>query len=111
MNTIERLQEWYKSICNEDWEHTYGVHVETLDNPGWHVWIDLADTDLEDKTFPVVEYGIGPESEPEDRNWMSCKVEDKTFHGYGGPDKLEEIMTCFLDWDERNSEQSHRQIF
>lgn len=106
MSTIERIQRWYLSKCNGDWEHTYGVRVETLDNPGWHVSIDLAGTNFEGKGLAPVEYGVGPGSEPEGTNWMSCKADGKTFHGYGGPEKLEEIFECFLEWDREDRGQS-----
>jgi len=94
-------------MCNGDWEHGNGVHVETLDNPGWHVKIDLNDTDLEDIFFPIVKYGVGKDSEPDDDNWLVCKVEDNIFHGHGGPEKLEEIFKRFLEWNKKNSEQGH----
>ena len=106
MNTIKQIQQWYLSRCNGDWEYTYGVHVETLDNPGWHVSVDLIDTDLGGKQFFPVEYGIGPNSVPEDTNWISCKVEGDIFHGYGGPEKLEEIFSCFLAWARSMSKQT-----
>ena len=38
------LSDWYESNCNDDWEHGYGVKIETLDNPGWLVQIDLFGT-------------------------------------------------------------------
>jgi hypothetical protein len=28
------LQGWYATQCDGDWEHEYGVSIETLDNPG-----------------------------------------------------------------------------
>ena len=89
-------------MCNGDWEHQYGVHLETLDNPGWHISIDLSDTDLEDKPFTEISYGVGEESEPDDENWITCRVKEKTFHGYGGPNKLDEIITLFLEWEKPN---------
>jgi len=55
MNVLAELQRWYESQCNEDWEHQYGVKIDTLDNPGWSVIIDLDDTDLEGKPFQTVE--------------------------------------------------------
>lgn len=106
MNTIERLQKWYQSMCDGDWEHAYGVHIETLDNPGWHVAIEIKESDLEGKPFSVVEYGIECGSESKDGNWISCSIKDGIFHGHGGPDKLEEMLTVFLDWAEKNSEPS-----
>lgn len=44
------LQNWYKTNCNGDWEHTYGIKIETLDNPGWSVVVDLKETNLEHLT-------------------------------------------------------------
>ena len=34
MNIISKLQDWYFSKCDEDWEHEFGVKIDTLDNPG-----------------------------------------------------------------------------
>ncbi len=92
MNVLPELQRWYESQCNEDWEHQYGVKIDTLDNPGWSVIIDLDDTDLEGKPFQTVE-----DLEPE-RDWIKCWVEDTKFNGVGGPLKLEEILQTFLKW-------------
>jgi hypothetical protein len=30
---LERLERWYAAQCNGDWKHTYGITLETLDNP------------------------------------------------------------------------------
>ena len=49
MNALQRLQDWYSAQCNGDWEHQQGVRIESLDNPGWALDIDLADTALADK--------------------------------------------------------------
>ena len=97
MNTILQLQDWYKSECNGDWEHQCGVQIETLDNPGWSVTIDLEDTDLENKPFSETSYGMEVD-DPETSDWLLCKVENKSFKGVGGSDKLEEIIQCFLEW-------------
>jgi hypothetical protein len=31
---LKRLQDWYVSQCDGGWEHTYGISIDTLDNPG-----------------------------------------------------------------------------
>ncbi len=98
MSTIQKIQEWYKSQCDGDWEHMYGVKIETLDNPGWHVIIDLTNTGWEAAPFPHLEHGIGKDAEPEGCDWIICNRIDNIFHGYGGPDKLEEILNHFLEW-------------
>lgn len=34
MDSLALLQQWYLQQCNEDWEHSWGVRIATLDNPG-----------------------------------------------------------------------------
>jgi hypothetical protein len=40
---LNRLQSWYESHCDGDWEHDKRIRIGTLDNPGWRVYINLAD--------------------------------------------------------------------
>jgi len=103
MNTLHELQHWYLAQCNEDWEHTYGVSIGTLDNPGWSITIELTDTQLENKPFPAHSYGIKEEAETSGDNWLICKVEDRKFIGYGGPMKLQEILDTFLSWAKQHA--------
>jgi hypothetical protein len=103
MTTIEALQDWYSSQCNDDWEHTYGVDIATLDNPGWSVAIELTGTRLEHAKFNEHSYGLGPNSKPENQDWIVCKVKKGKFIGQGGPRKLEEIINVFLAWAKENA--------
>lgn len=34
-----------------EWEHSYGVEIGTLDNPGWRVKVDLEATELKSRRF------------------------------------------------------------
>src|SRR5262249_14404082 len=45
------LQAWYATQCNGEWEHGYGLEIETIDNPGWSVKIDLNGTSLTDRHY------------------------------------------------------------
>lgn len=94
---LKRLQIWFEANCDDEWEHGYGVKIETLDNPGWAVSIDLADTYLEHVDFKPVEY----QNEQED-DWVQCKKNETKFDGFGGPRKLEELLGIFLAWAEIN---------
>lgn len=92
MNRFIQLQSWYASHCNGEWEHSFGVKIDSLDNPGWWVKIDLTGTKLEDAAFrPLLE-------RRSEADWLDCKVKDKIFDGAGDPSKLEEILAIFLDW-------------
>ena len=95
MSILSDLQKWYESQCNEDWEHFFGVSIGTLDNPGWTVTIDLDGTDLAEKPFSTIENLSSVQ------DWIKCWVENAKFNGAGGPQKLEEILTIFLDWAQR----------
>jgi len=98
MEILKALQNWYLSQCNDSWEHRYGVKIDTLDNPGWSLKVDLTGTDLENQPFSIMKYGVDKDSHPESDNWISCKVEENRFMGFGGPQKLEEIIQVFLTW-------------
>ncbi|WP_414676550.1 immunity 53 family protein [Methylibium sp.] len=96
MDELTRLQVWYTAQCNGDWEHSYGVRIDTLDNPGWSVEVDLKDTHLARRAFPV---GVKGSSEVA-TSWVHCKVEAAKFHGFGGAGDLTEILSTFLTWAE-----------
>jgi hypothetical protein len=92
VSPIARLQQWYLAQCDEDWEHSYGIKIDTLDNPGWIVRIDLTDTPVENAAFtPLVVHRS-------ETDWLDCAVRNAQFHGAGGPLNLEEILVAFLDW-------------
>ena len=55
MSSIAKLSEWYQAQCVDDWQEQYGIKIDTLDNPGWSLKIDLLRTKLHDKEFPLVE--------------------------------------------------------
>lgn len=99
MSTIERLQTWFLKHCDGDWEHGNTIEITTLDNPGWKIKVNLFDTPLERKPFdPIRRDG--------DKNWISCRVENSSFNGWGGPANLEELVQIFLTWAEANSDSS-----
>src|SRR5262245_3462080 len=89
---LEELQRWYESQCDGDWEHTYGIRVGTLDNPGWSVEINLEETKLEHRAFTPIR-DLKPE-----QTWIDCTVSDGMFRGRGGVPMLGRILRVFLDW-------------
>jgi hypothetical protein len=89
MDILTWLQNWYKSKCNGDWEHKYGIKIETLDNPGWTVSVDLVETDVRLADSPWV---LENNSETD---WLGYKVSDNVFMASGDPDKLERIIFLF----------------
>lgn len=87
---LARLENWYLGECNEDWEHSYGVRIENLDNPGWLVTIDLAETNWQRLSVQrVVE-------ERSDGNWMQYEVTEGKYVASGGPKNLRELIATFF---------------
>ncbi|NGX42844.1 MAG: hypothetical protein K940chlam7_01132 [Chlamydiae bacterium] len=51
MDNLDWLMQWFKSQCDGDWEHEYGITLGTLDNPGWRLSISLGQTPLDKQVF------------------------------------------------------------
>ena len=89
---LMRLQEWYASHCDGEWEHRFGVKVETLDNPGWRLEVDLDGTELEKDKFEAIDCARS------DIDWFTCRVRAKKFEGFGGALNMEDLIETFLGW-------------
>ena len=89
MDLLIWLQDWYKSMCDGDWEHVFGVKIDTLDNPGWTVSVNIADTSLENKPFNDIHNYVS------DDDWMHCTVKDGKFCGDGDSGKLIHMLEIF----------------
>ena len=89
---IDWIQKWYCSHCDGKWEHFYGIKIETLDNPGWCVEIDIAETDVRDKPFEEIEKDVS------DTDWIICRIQNDKFQGFGDISKLSEIILIFKNW-------------
>ena len=95
-DVLNRLEAWFRSCCDRDWENRYGVTIESTDNPGWWVKVDLSGTMLADRPFPCIdegEEGVTPE-------WWSCYIEGMVYNGIGGVGSLSTVIEIFLDWAE-----------
>lgn len=89
---IERIQDWYKINCNGDWEHHYGYKIETLDNPGWAIKIDLAETALDNLKFEK-EY----QNPKNDNDWFQMHTENKTLNIYCGSENMKSAFEIFFN--------------
>ena len=95
MNELEWLEQYYLECCNGDWEHSWGIRIDTIDNPGWCVKISLRDTTLETVYFEEMSL------ERTELDWIMCRVKDENFEGHGGTGNLREIIQVFRDWVEK----------
>ena len=98
MNLVLWLQEWYRQNCNDQWENFYGIKIETLDNPGWRVCIDLKETKYENLTLKKVEKDRGIS------DWITYEIVDGAFVGAGDCTKLGELLQAFREQVENTSD-------
>ena len=96
MSIINWLEKWYESNCNGDWEHTFGVAISTLDNPGWHVQLNVIETTYEDVIFDDVII------ERTDNDWVHCKKIEGNVECAGGPKNLGEMLEIIKKWMDKN---------
>jgi hypothetical protein len=97
------LMQWYLAECNDDWEHSYGVKIDTLDNPGWTLSIDLRETYLQGSPFDRVARGEPASDLDEWRSlgsWLVADVQGDLFKVACGPLDLPAAIQVFRDWVE-----------
>ncbi|MDR2206285.1 MAG: immunity 53 family protein [Flavobacteriaceae bacterium] len=89
MEIIKWIEDWFASHCDGDWEHSYGIKIKTIDNPGWHIEIDLEDTPLENLS---IDYSLTEFSETD---WYGYSVKDGKFKASGDITKLSYLLEIF----------------
>jgi hypothetical protein len=93
-DSLHSLQAWYAAQCDGDWEHEYGIYLESLDNPGWRLRIDLAGTDLEG----VVSDAILLESPG--GTWLHRRSDGRVFEAACDAHGLGRALDAFSDFRE-----------
>lgn len=88
------LESWYVKHCNGEWEHSWGITIETLGNPGWRVKIGLQETKAANRTLEWVNI-----RRTED-DWISYRVEKGQFSAACGPLNLSKTIRIFVEWFE-----------
>ncbi len=93
INELLELQSWFVNQCNGVWEHEHGISIETTDNPGWLVKIDLVGTALEGCVFPSSKANSQCES-------CICASNGSVFEGYADSQSLLNIFHVFNEWSQ-----------
>jgi len=96
MDLINWLEGWYESNCDGSWEHLYGISIDTIDNPGWHLKVNILDTLYENVTFDDITI------ERTEHDWMFCRKIDGNIDCAGGPRNLNEMLEIIKKWMEEN---------
>lgn len=88
------LEQWYADRCDGAWEHSFGIKIGNIDNPGWHVEIDVGS---ELCNAPARELDLR-----DGLTWSRVEVKDGKFIGVGGPNSLRDIVLEFAAiWEAR----------
>ncbi|MFF4649688.1 immunity 53 family protein [Streptomyces sp. NPDC001380] len=90
----DRLQGWCLSHCDGQWEHEWGVRIDTLDNPGRTVSVGLRGTPLEGRAH------LRREIDRSDGDRVEAWSARGAFHAACGPRNLTEALTLFRTWAE-----------
>ena len=94
MQNLEWLSHWFKKHCNGNWEASHKIEIDTLDNPGWFLTVDIKNTDLENKPFEKINIDRSA------HDWLCCFTEEGKFMGPCGPSNLPEVLQIFRNWVE-----------
>jgi hypothetical protein len=89
------LGAWLAHVVQTRDEDTWGVEVITLENPGWRIRINLAETLMSSESFDKVAVNRSEE------DWIHCRVVDGVFEGRGGIWNLREILENFRSFANR----------
>ena len=100
IDILNWLEKWFVSNCNGDWEHSYGITIETLDNPGWDIKIDLKNTPLANEKL---EYTYTKKNE---NDWFGIKIEKAEFYAFGDPNKLSFLLELFKKFVEEKTSKA-----
>lgn len=94
---LARLQDWYAGNCNGDWEHSAGVRIESVDNPGWVVRVDIPGTPVEGRVLDRV---IVDDTE---ENWLHYWSDGDAIRAAAAPrrlrDALHAVLGLLADWE------------
>jgi hypothetical protein len=93
-DVLARIERWYARQCDGSWEHQFGIRIESLDNPGWEVLIDVGATRVGGPAFVERDVDRG------DDDWLRCCVRNGKFEGRGGVGNLQELLLAFVEWAE-----------
>jgi hypothetical protein len=88
------LMAWYQSQCDGEWEHQHGVRIGTLDNPGWSVDVDLAETSQAGKSLSARTIRRSAD------DWVFLEIKDDVFRARGGPGNLLDLLDLFAAFVE-----------
>jgi hypothetical protein len=89
------LTSWFGQFCDGYWERENQIKIQTVNNPGWWIQIDLTDTPLEN-------ISVNEKSYVSEDDWYFCTIKDGAFRGSGDLMKLAFLLSVFRRIAENN---------
>ena len=96
-NVMERLINWYLKFCDGIWEHSQGIEISTIDNPGFRIKINLKGCGYNCSFFEEIDWEC---AENPEQDWIHCLMKDEIWYGYGSPNNFCKLISIFIDWEE-----------
>jgi hypothetical protein len=86
------LEDWYAQQCDADWEHEFGIKIDTLDNPGWRIEINLEGTSWQGRELDrqVVERS--------EHDWLHAWSDGRRWQAACGPQNLGGVIRVFREF-------------
>jgi hypothetical protein len=86
---LSRLQKWFSSNCDGDWEHDTGFSIDVLDNPGWSIELRLETLGLRIDDRKEL-------NQRSEQDWVAITIQSGLLGVYCGPLNLGEAIDVFL---------------
>jgi hypothetical protein len=97
MGDMDFLLSWFIEHCDGSWEHEKGVIIESLDNPGWRLQVQIRGTELDG--FQSERQIIATGS-----SWLHWWSTGELFHAACGPSDLPLALRAFEDFARTNGQ-------
>lgn len=97
MDMLSRLNAWFDSQWEAEEHEDVMLKLESLDNPGWHLTVDVAwlkNMTLKDKIFEELSISRA------EGDWIVARKDGTLLEIFGGIHNLDEMLLIFLDWAE-----------
>ncbi|NBB51529.1 rhodanese-related sulfurtransferase [Rhizobium sp. CRIBSB] len=86
-NEIAWLEQYLLGHANGEWEHDFGITIQSSDNPGWVVTIDLSEMARESLTVDPV-----TKTRKSETDWITLERKDHSLIGTCGPANLAALL-------------------
>jgi hypothetical protein len=98
LNWFGNYLSWYESNCDGYWEHSYGINIQSTDDPGFSITIDLKETECEGAPSRIIEHDFLKRYEENPvKRWYKIEVEQDKFVAYSSIASFDEVFRVFFE--------------